>query len=108
MHFHNPANRQTKEVFPGVTMRTFWGEEILLAVVDMAPNTVAPRHRHTQEQAGIVLEGEIEFRIGNETKLLKAGEIYVIPADVEHSARSGTLRARALDIFSPVPEDRKY
>jgi quercetin dioxygenase-like cupin family protein len=108
MYFHDPAGRQTKEIFPGATIRTFWGEEMLLGVADLAPNSVVPPHRHPQEQGGIVLEGEIEFCIGGETKLLRRGEIYVIPADVEHSARTGQDPVQVLDIFSPVRADWKY
>jgi quercetin dioxygenase-like cupin family protein len=44
------------------------------------------------------VEGEIEFTIGEETKVYRAGDSYSIPAGVEHGAliKSGT---RVIDVF---------
>lgn len=108
MHFHNPATRESKEIWPGVTIRSFWGKEILLGFADLVPNCNVPAHRHPHEQLGIVLEGEIELCIGGETKLLRPGEVYVIPGNVEHSAKAGNCPTRVVDIFSPVREDWQY
>lgn len=108
MPFYNPEDRQTKDIFPGIVIRSFWGEDVTLGVVDIAPDTLVPAHSHPHEQAGIVLEGEVEFTIGDETKLLKPGEIYVIPSNVEHGATAGGDPVKVLDIFSPVRDDWKY
>lgn len=104
MSFYNPAERTPKELFPGVVARTFWGEKILLSYLDLAPGCFVPPHSHPHEQAGIVLEGELEFTIGGETRIVKTGELFIIPGGVEHSVKVGDAPARALDIFSPVRE----
>jgi quercetin dioxygenase-like cupin family protein len=39
---------------------------------------------------------------------LKTGDLYLIPANVEHSVKTNTDPVRILDIFSPVREDFKY
>ena len=46
--------------------------------------------------------------IESEVKLLKPGDMYIIPGGVEHYARCGDTPAKALDIFSPVREEFKY
>jgi len=56
---------------------------------------------------GIVLSGKFELTIGEESRLLKEGDAYLIPSNVEHSARALENQARALDIFSPPREDYK-
>lgn len=107
-YYHDSDKRQTKELAPGVRARTFWGEALMLAVVTFDPNCAVPPHKHPHEQAGTVLSGEIEFVIAGETKLLHAGDVYLIPSQVEHSAKSGRDPAKVLDIFTPVREDLKY
>jgi quercetin dioxygenase-like cupin family protein len=108
MPFYHPEDRETKEIFPGIVIRSFWGEHLTLGVADLDAGTDLPSHSHPHEQAGIVLEGEIEFTIADETKTLKPGDIYVIPGSVEHSAKVGSAPVRVLDIFSPVRDDWKY
>ena len=108
MPFYNPTDRDPKELFPGILTRTFWGENVLLSLLELAPHGDVPLHSHPHEQVGIVLEGELELTIDGETRLLGAGEIFVIPGNVEHSARTHDKPARALDVFSPVREEYKY
>jgi quercetin dioxygenase-like cupin family protein len=108
MYFHNPKNRTAKELVPGINAKTFWGEKMLAAVVDLDPNVQLPRHSHPHEQLGIVIEGQIEFIIAEEKKILGPGEVYVIPGDVEHEARTFGDPVKVLDVFSPVREEYKY
>lgn len=107
-YFYNLESRESKEVVAGVQLRTFWGKEIMLSFVDLAPNSSVPNHSHPHEQAGTVISGEIELTINGDKRSLKPGDAYVIPGGVEHSADTGDLPARVLDIFSPVRDDYKY
>ena len=108
MPFYDPQDRQARELVPGIEARTFWGEQMLMAVVDLAPDASLPRHKHPHEQAGIVLSGELELRIENETRILTTGQVYFIPGNVEHSARSLNGPTRVVDIFSPVRDEYKF
>jgi quercetin dioxygenase-like cupin family protein len=108
MYFHNPDDRKKKLLVPGIQIRTFWGENLLLSVVDFEANAVVPAHSHPQEQIIFLLEGIIEIDIAGETHSLRAGEFVIAPGGVEHSARVGSQPARGLDVFSPVREDLKY
>ena len=67
-----------------------------------------PDHTHPHEQGGMLLEGELEMVIAGESRALKPGDIYIIPGNVEHLARTRASKARVLDIFSPVREEFKY
>ena len=48
-----------------------WGDKIMMNIVELAPGSEVPLHSHPNEQAGIVLEGEFEFTIGEEKKTVK-------------------------------------
>jgi quercetin dioxygenase-like cupin family protein len=54
---------------------------------------------------GLLLEGELTFTIGDETRTLKPGDMWRIPGGIRHSARAGAQPVRALDVFCPVRDD---
>jgi quercetin dioxygenase-like cupin family protein len=108
MPFYNPNDRPVKHLVPGMHIRTFWGEQQLLSLVELDANTILPRHSHPHEQSTLVLEGELEFELGGETRTIRAGELVIIPGGVEHFVTVGPMPTRVLDTFSPVREDLKY
>jgi quercetin dioxygenase-like cupin family protein len=108
MPFFNPKERAAKELFPGIFTRTYWGDNILISMLEMGPHGDVPFHSHPHEQAGVVIEGELELTIDGETRLLHPGEVFVIPGGVEHRARTYDKPAKAIDIFSPVREEYKF
>ena len=108
MYFPDQDHRAFKDLLAGVHARTFWGEQMLLAVVDLDAQAIVPSHAHPHEQGGVVLLGELEFTIAGETRLLHPGDLYLIPGGTEHSVKVGPHAARVLDIFSPLREEYKY
>jgi quercetin dioxygenase-like cupin family protein len=107
-YFCDLENREAKEIAPNVQIRTFWGNEMLLSIVDLASNAVVPSHSHPHEQTGTIISGEFELTIAGETRMLKPGDTYIIPGGVEHGGRTIGAPARALDIFSPVRAEYQY
>ena len=81
----------------------------MISLVEMAPGSVVPPHSHPQEQAGYVLEGELEFTMQGESTKVGPGGVFFIPGDVEHTVVvTSPCTAKAVDIFNPVREDYKY
>ena len=107
MYYHSPEDRDIKELAPGVRARSFWGENLMLLLVDFDPQAAVPSHQHPHEQAGTVLSGELEFTIGGKQRMLRAGDLYFIPSQVEHSARSLGSAAQVMDVFTPIRQDLK-
>jgi quercetin dioxygenase-like cupin family protein len=69
------------------------------------PTARAP-HDHPFDQLSFVLEGEMEFEVGNQTFRVGPGEVLVIPPDAKHTARAlGSNTALSLDIFAPARAD---
>ena len=104
-YFYDASQLKQRELVPGVSRQTMWGEKIMMNLLEIAPNSSVPNHTHPHEQAGIVLQGEFEFTIGGETRVVKQGDLYIIPGGVEHSLVASNGPAAALDIFSPPRED---
>lgn len=101
-------NRPTKDLVPGGRTKTFWGEQMLVSRVDFDPGVVVPEHRHPHEQFGVILSGELTLTVAGEPLLLRAGDMYLIPGNVPHSAKAGPEGFTAAEVFSPVREDLKY
>lgn len=108
MYYHNPKTRVPKELMPGIVGRTFWGQKMLVTVVELAPHTELPRHSHPHEQLGYVIEGHIQFDIDGQVHILNPGEVFIIPGGVEHGAQTFDQPVKIFDVFSPVREEYKY
>jgi quercetin dioxygenase-like cupin family protein len=107
-YFYDPEERAAKELAPGALARTFWGERMTVAIVNLAPDAVVTEHSHPHEQVGVVLEGSVEFTIGGEPRTIGPGAVYVIPGDTPHSVIVGDAPVRLVEVFSPVRENLKY
>ena len=93
------------EIFPGVTIFTAAGQQMMLSLVEFEPRAVVQPHSHPHEQMGLLLRGELTFTIGGETQVVRPGEMWRIPGGVEHSAKAGDEPVTALDVFHPVRDD---
>ena len=107
-YFFDVENREAKKVAPGVRIRTFWADQMLLSVVDVAAGAAVPMHNHPHEQAGTVINGRLQMTIAGETRWLEPGDTYIIPGGIDHMVLAGDEPARVLDVFSPVREAYQY
>lgn len=92
-------------IFPGVDIFTTHGEQLMLSLVEMQPHAVVEEHQHPHEQCGLMLEGQAEFFIGGQRRLVSAGEMWRIPGGVPHRVVAGDRPVRALDVFYPIRDD---
>jgi len=93
------------QVWEGVVARRVMGEKVTLAVVELTADSVVPEHRHPNEQCGLVIEGEVTFRIGDEERVLGPGGTWRILADTPHSVVTGPGGAVVVDVFAPARDD---
>lgn len=99
------AELQPIAVWDGIRARRVQGDQVTLAVVELDPNAVVPEHTHPSEQNGMVLRGEMRFRVGEEERVLGPGGTWRILGGVPHSATAGPEGAEVIDVFSPIRSD---
>jgi len=105
MPFLNLYDIDQKELLPGFKVRFVHASKMTLAYWDIKAGAVLPEHSHHHEQvAAQVISGEFELTLNGETKVLKVGDIAVIPSNAVHSGKAIT-DCQLLDVFSPVRED---
>ena len=92
-------------IFGTIQTRTCAGEHLQFSLVDIPAGGVVSEHSHVNEQMGLVLEGEMDFTIGGETKRLRPGDVFRIPGGVPHSVVAGDKPVKALDVFYPIRDE---
>jgi unsaturated pyranuronate lyase len=105
MGFDDLVKIAPQDIWDGVVVRAVHGKRLTLGVVELAPSSVVPEHRHDNEQLGLVLDGSLTFRIGDETRELGPGGTWNIPSDVPHEVTAGPEGAVVLDLFAPGRAD---
>jgi quercetin dioxygenase-like cupin family protein len=89
------------EMVQGLRFQPVVGERVMANFVHFEPHTEAPVHWHEEEQISFVIEGELEFEVAGETRVLRRGEAIVIPPNVPHGARTHDGRCFEVDVFHP-------
>ena len=96
---------KSKELAPGVTLRSVYLTKAMVTFVDLAAGSVVPEHSHPHEQISVIISGQLRFRVDDEERLVKAGEVVVVPANARHGVKVVGGPAVAYDSWSPVRED---
>ncbi len=103
-NLHDLSQGIKRRLAEGLETRIFPGENVMLSVVRVSPNTAGEIHSHPQEQWGVLLEGSgLRIQDGVEHPV-EAGDFWWTPGHVPHGFRAGPVGAVVLDVFSP-PRD---
>ena len=86
MSFYKLEDIQAIPLVNGITIKAIYSEKSSISFLDLPPYSHIPIHHHENEQIGVVLEGEIEYTIGDETVLCHPGMTFVVPPNVNHAA----------------------
>jgi len=105
MFFFRKSELRPTQLLEGITLRAVSGDKTMMTFFEFEPHALIPRHRHVHEQITYVIEGEIEFTVDGETRLLSTGDGVIILSNREHSARTLGKPAKALDAWYPIRED---
>lgn len=77
---------------------------VMLVKVQFEQGAIGSKHSHPHAQTTCIVSGSFEVEVGDEKKVLHAGDGFYIPPGTVHGVKcleAGLL----LDAFSPVRED---
>jgi len=106
MPFIDYNSRKKVRIWEGINGALHHSNQITCGLIELGAGVELPEHHHVHEQWSHVIEGELEFRIGEETRVLRPGMCAFIPSSVPHAGRAITF-CRVIDVFNPVREDFK-
>lgn len=78
--------------------------ELMLVRVQFEKGSIGYVHKHPHRQVTSVESGVFDVQLGPEKKVLKAGDCYFVPPNIEHGVvamEAGVL----VDVFTPARED---
>jgi len=79
-------------------------DSLMLVKVAFEKDSIGALHQHYHAQITHIESGAFEVQIGEEKKILKAGDVFHIPSNACHGVvclQAGVL----IDVFSPMRED---
>jgi quercetin dioxygenase-like cupin family protein len=100
-HFVHVDDLDALTPMAGLEFRPVTTDSVMTNFVTFEPDTPTPMHHHVEQQIAIVLSGELHFTVGDETKVMRAGDCVVIPPHVPHGGSSGPEGCTVLDVFTP-------
>ncbi len=90
----------------GVTRKILkYGGKLMLVEVTMPKGGTGSAHKHPHEQISYIARGSFEFTVGEEKRVVKAGDSLYVASNVEHGTRSLEDGSIVVDIFTPIRED---
>ena len=77
------------------------GREVVVVRADFDPDGIVGRHTHPGEESSYIIEGTVQLEIdGKPPVISKAGDVFLIPAGVVHSAKNiGKTPAKVLATY---------
>ena len=93
-----------EQLSPTIGRQMIHTETMTLARVLLARGAVVPRHEHVSEQIATVLEGRLRFVVGDQERIVSAGETVPLAANVPHEVEA-LEDSIVLDVFSPARDD---
>ena len=106
MSFINLETITEREVVPGFKGKFIHSDNVTIVHWDISAGAKLSEHNHPHEQITNIINGEFELTIEGKTKVLKSGELVVVPSNVKHSGRAIT-DCYVVDVFYPIREDYK-
>jgi quercetin dioxygenase-like cupin family protein len=93
---------------PLLTRQFVTGSQSMFARLELKKGCMVPRHQHPNEQISYITQGALRFVLGEEgatvEKIVREGEILIIPGNVPHSAEA-LEDTVDFDIFAPPRKD---
>ena len=103
--FRTWNGRDSWEFVDGVRLHAIGGDQVLLCRVQYAPGKHVPWHAHEQsEQVMLIVDGEVEMTIEDETRTLRSGDVAVVNRGLRHTLHSDG-GVTFMEALAPVPLD---
>ncbi|MCI6673380.1 MAG: cupin domain-containing protein [Sphaerochaetaceae bacterium] len=94
-----------KDLGGGVTRKIVaYDEGMMVCELTFKKGAVGTPHHHPHEQIGYIISGSFEVTDGEETKVLKAGDCYLVKPDSVHGVKA-LEDSKLLDVFTPMRKD---
>ena len=95
-YFHSFQKIPPNDIEDGIQVKTIGLPNVELRYMEFAPGTMIPKHTHSETVVTLILEGKMEFTVARETKKVSKGDLFIVPANTEHSGSTGDKKLTAV------------
>ncbi len=96
---------ELKDLGDGVKRRVMaYSDNLMVCEISFDKDAVGALHSHPHEQATYIIKGSFEFTIGDEVRVVKAGDCLYKQPDIIHGAKA-LEESVLIDIFTPMRKD---
>jgi len=104
--FYKKNDLKVKKMLKSSELRAVANDHVMISLFDFGPDhTNLPNHHHPHEQITYILKGSVKMIAGGKKQVLEAGQMAVIPSNVEHEVTALEEDTSILDVFYPLRED---
>ncbi len=101
---YNWSAIEEEKLNPLLSRQVIHTEQMTIAQLWLGKGSLVPVHAHVNQQTTMVKSGALEFEMGGEKLVLKAGDVLVIPPNLPHQVVA-LEESTATDLFTPARED---
>ncbi len=94
-----------EKISDGIERQMIVGQNLMICRLKFDPFVVTPAHSHPHEQVTLVMQGKVKFILGDDEKIMSAGDVLHFPSNHWHGATMLDEEVVLIDIFSPIRED---
>ena len=93
------------EMLPGITRKNLaYSDTMMIGEIHLAKGAVLPSHQHVHEQTSNVISGRLRYTVGDETRIVGAGDSVLLASNVPHSIIVEE-ESYVIDVFTPLREE---
>lgn len=104
-HFSDFKTMAGKSPLSGFMFKEVHLKNVMLTWVEMEPGSILPEHSHPHEQISLVVRGALELTVDGATRVMRQGDVAVVPSHIRHSGRVLEEPTVAVDAWNPIRED---
>ena len=98
------AHRDRPAPLAGITAAVAVGAQLSAVRYTLDAGAPVPEHSHPNEEFGQILRGSLELRVAGRSRVLRAGEAFLIPGGIPHAAHALAEGCELLECYAP-PRD---
>jgi len=88
------------EPITGAFLGTMQTANLTIAYTELKAGVTIPLHHHPEEAVDIILDGELQMQVGDDTSIMSRGMMSVVPSNVPHTA-TAVSDCKVVTVFYP-------
>ena len=103
-----PDEQPWQDAGNGIRRKVYFNDRLTVALIEVSDGDTRPAppvHKHAHDQIGYVMEGRALVTLGDRTREIGPGGVYVVTSNMPHGLKPLTSRLVLLEAFTPTRED---